>query len=161
MEPLEDLAGRCAALLVHRGWTLGLAESCTGGLLGHVITNLSGSSAYFIGGIVSYADSAKRDLLGVPDELIRAYGAVSEPVARAMAVGGRRVLNVDVALSITGIAGPGGGTADKPVGTVFIGIATPCQQAVQHHLWDSDREGNKQLSAAAALCLLCEVLEQD
>jgi PncC family amidohydrolase len=158
MEPLGDLARRCAELLGRRGWTLGLAESCTGGLLGHIITNLSGSSAFFVGGIVSYADAVKRDLLGVPVGLLRGHGAVSEPVARAMASGARRVLNVDVALSITGIAGPTGGTVDKPVGTVYIGIVTPCKQAVRHYVWNSDREGNKQLSVAAALQLLCDIL---
>ena len=160
MEPLQELALRCAELLVQRGWTLGLAESCTGGLLGHLITNLPGSSAYFVGDIVSYADSVKRDLLGVPDSLLRSCGAVSEPTARAMAGGARRTLDVDVALSITGIAGPAGGMPDKPVGTVYIGIATPLGQAVRHFVWDRDREGNKQLSAGAALQLLIDTLQE-
>jgi len=158
MEDLLALAGECAELLVRRGWTLGLAESCTGGLVGHTITALSGSSAYFVGGIVSYADRIKRDALGVPDGLIRGCGAVSEPVARAMAHGARERLSVDVAVSVTGIAGPTGGTPGKPVGTVFVGIAAPNGSAVRHFCWDDDRAGNKRRSAAAALQLLRDAL---
>ena len=161
MDELTKLAQRCAVLLIERGWTLGLAESCTGGMIGHTITNLPGSSAYFVGSVVSYADRIKRDLLHVPDGLIRSYGVVSEPVARAMAGAARRVLDVDVALAVTGIAGPTGGTPEKPVGTVYIGIATPSGQDVRHFVSDGDRLENKRYSTRAALQLLLDMLQAD
>lgn len=144
--------------LQAKGWTLGTAESCTGGLLAHYITTLAGSSAFFQGGVVSYANCVKRDLLGVPEEMLLAYGAVSEPVALAMAQGARRALGVDVAVSVTGIAGPSGGTEAKPVGTVYLAMASPLGQWVIRRGWDQDRLGNITLSALAALDLLLERL---
>jgi PncC family amidohydrolase len=157
MHHAREGVARIGELLRARGWTLGTAESCTGGLVGHLITNLSGSSDFFLGGIIAYANEIKRDALGVPEDLLVAHGAVSSPVALAMAQGVRRALGVDVGVSVTGVAGPLGGTPEKPVGTVYIGVAGPEGERVCHYVWDRDREGNKRLSAQAALDLV-EVL---
>lgn len=139
--------------------TVGTAESCTGGLIAHALTEVPGSSAYVIGGIVAYANSIKEHQLGVPPALLIQYGAVSEPVAVAMAEGARRALHVDYAVSVTGVAGPGGGTAEKPVGLVYIAVATPRGTYPANYNWNStDRSANKQKSAEAALKLLLERL---
>lgn len=145
--------------MTERRFTLGLAESCTGGLIGHLITEMPGSSAYFLGSVVTYAYQAKEQLLGVPHDLIVANGVVSEPVALAMARGARRVLNADLGLSVTGIAGPGGATAVKPVGLTYIALATPGGEICRRFVWTGDRTGNKLSSARAALDLLREWLE--
>lgn len=143
-----------AAKLAKRGWTLGTAESCTGGLIGDEITNRAGSSAYFMGGVMSYDNRIKRDVLGVREETLRTVGAVSETCALEMARGARRALGVDVAVSATGIAGPGGGSDDKPVGLVYLGISTPEMEKVEKFIWPHDRVGNKRATADAALKLL-------
>ena len=158
---MQDLAEKITKIgqqLQGKGWTLGTAESCTGGLVAHCITNLSGSSAFFLGGVISYANQIKRDLLGVPEEVLLVHGAVSQEVALAMAQGIRRLIGVDVGVSVTGIAGPLGGTAIKPVGTVYIAVASPLGQRVIHRQWQADRLGNKELSALAALDLVVEHL---
>ncbi len=144
--------------LLERGWRLAVAESCTGGLLGHRLTNIPGSSAYFVGGIIAYANQAKMALLGVREETLLAHGAVSEPVVRQMAEGARRALHAEVALSVSGVAGPGGGTPEKPVGTVWIGLSTPAGTWARRYRWPYDRLGNKKASAQAALAWLLEVL---
>jgi nicotinamide-nucleotide amidase len=130
------------------------AESCTGGLLGGRLTELPGSSDYVLGGAVVYADTAKRALLGVPAELLRDYGAVSEPVARAMADGARARLGATYALSVTGVAGPGGGSPDKPVGLVFIACAAPDETIVRRFEFPGDRDTVRAWSVVAALHLL-------
>lgn len=145
-------------LLETKGLTLALAESCTGGLLASRITDSAGSSAYFVGGVVAYANSAKERLLGVPDELIVSYGAVSREVALAMARGARKLFGVDVALSITGVAGPTGGTAQKPVGLVYIALVADRHEDCQEFRWQGTRRQNKRQSAGAALALLCTYL---
>lgn len=155
---LAGLAARVGVLLKARGWSLGVAESCTGGLVSHVITYIPGSSSYLVGGIVAYSNRIKRDIVGVPEELLVAHGAVSREVALAMAQGVRRVLNADVGLSTTGIAGPTGGSPEKPVGTVFVAISSPCGDHVEYHIWQTDRLENKRLSARAVLELLCDQL---
>jgi PncC family amidohydrolase len=152
--PGETLEKEIGKLLRERGLTLAVAESCTGGLLGHRVTEVAGSSDYFLGGIISYSNEAKERLLGVRHETLLAHGAVSEETAREMAEGARRALDSDLALSITGIAGPGGGTDEKPVGLTYIALAHADGAVVERHVWPGDRSANKTHSAAAALRLL-------
>ncbi|MCK5146974.1 competence/damage-inducible protein A [bacterium] len=147
----EEIVGQ---LLVERSETLALAESCTGGLLGHLITNISGSSKYFLGGVMSYSNTLKVDLTGVPESVIIKYGAVSEEVATAMAIGVREYCNADWGLSITGIAGPGGGSDEKPVGLVFIGCANAAGCRILRTQYSVDRLSNKNKFAQAALNFL-------
>lgn len=149
-----ELAAACGRGLLARGWRLAVAESCTGGRLGDTVTNVVGSSAWFVGGVIAYADGVKTGLLGVPTDLLIAHGAVSAPVAAAMAEGGRGRTGADVALAITGITGPGGGSPAKPVGTVYISLAAPDGTQTVHHRWTDDRDANKQASVVAALELL-------
>ncbi|MCU0481081.1 MAG: CinA family protein [Anaerolineae bacterium] len=157
-EKLEIIVG---TLLRAQNKTIGTAESCTGGLVAHLLTNISGSSAYVLGGVVAYANAIKQHVLGVKEETLIHYGAVSEAVAGEMALGAIRILGVDVALSITGIAGPSGGTPEKPVGLVYIGLADKNGlYTVERHVWSYDREGNKQASASAALDLVIKYLRQ-
>jgi nicotinamide-nucleotide amidase len=141
-----------------RELTLALAESCTGGMLGARITARAGSSDYFSGGVVSYADQAKMDLLGVPPGLLAQYGAVSEEVAAAMAEGARAALGAEYALSVTGVAGPGGGTEEKPVGLVYLGCAGPAGTRARRSSFPGDRETVRTFSATGALHLLREAL---
>lgn len=145
-------------MLKERRFTLGLAESCTGGYLAHLITSLAGSSAVFKGSIVAYANEAKTVLLGVDEALINTFGAVSAEVAKAMAQGARSSLQTDYAIGITGIAGPDGGTAEKPVGTVWISLAGPEHSEVQHFLFGDKRDRNIRRSALAALNMLRKAL---
>ena len=155
-EELEVVVGR---LLLERGLTLAVAESCTGGLVGHRITNVSGSSAYYLGSVTAYAYEAKEALLGVQHNTLYEHGAVSPETALEMAQGVRRALRADVGVSVTGIAGPGGGMPNKPVGLVYIALAAPDGEWVERHVWEGDRLTNKELSAQAALELLQRYLE--
>lgn len=148
----EELGERLRGL----GLTLATAESCTGGGLADAITDVAGSSDYFLGGIVSYANRAKEQLLGVDPQLLATRGAVSEPVALQMAEGVRRALGTDIGVGITGIAGPTGGSAEKPVGLVYVAVAAPDVQEVRRYLWSGDRIANKRRSVLAALELLLE-----
>ena len=154
----QDLEEKVGELLSQRGWTLAVAESCTGGLVGHRITNVSGSSAYFEGGVISYSNEVKEHVLGVPLETLIDHGAVSKETVLAMARGVRRLLGTDVAVSITGIAGPTGGTPEKPVGLVYIGLAAEDAESAEKHIWTGDRESNKAQTAEAALKLLFSYL---
>ena len=151
---LHALAERLQAICLAAGLSVATAESCTGGLVAHALTEIPGSSGYFLGGIVAYADSSKRSGLGVPAELIARHGAVSAHVARAMAEGARRVLGADLAVSVTGIAGPGGGSPAKPVGLTYIAVESPQGGDVRRYTWPHDRSANKVASAAAAIELL-------
>ncbi len=139
--------------------TLVTAESCTGGLISHLLTNVPGSSVYYVGGVVAYAYEAKVALLGVDWATLQTYGAVSEEVALQMARGARAALNGDIALSVTGIAGPGGGMPNKPVGLTWIGISTPDGDWARRFVWEGDREGNKLASAQAALQMVITYLQ--
>jgi PncC family amidohydrolase len=157
---LESLAIRLQAIALERGLTIGTAESCTGGLIGHTLTQVPGSSDYYRGGVISYSNELKRDLLGVSADELERHGAVSEEVARAMAEGALARLGVDCALAVTGVAGPGGGTVDKPVGLTYVAVAGPRDTRSRRHLWAGDRRENKERSASAALELLLEMLEE-
>jgi PncC family amidohydrolase len=147
-------------LLLQRGLQLAVAESCTGGLISHLITNVAGSSAYYLGGVTSYANDAKVRLLGVNLGTLEKHGAVSAVTAREMARGIRLALAADVGISVTGIAGPSGGSADKPVGTVWIGLSTPDEEYARHYFWRGTRLAIKKQSAQAALNLLVEHLQK-
>lgn len=153
-DELIDLARRVGAACREAGVRLGTAESCTGGLVAHVITEVPGSSDYFTGAIVTYGNEVKIGLVDVPPDVLAAHGAVSAQVARAMAGGARHRLSVDVAVAVTGVAGPDGGTAEKPVGLTYVAVADADGDDVRRFVWDSDRSGNKRLSAAAALDLV-------
>jgi nicotinamide-nucleotide amidase len=151
---LVDLPRVVQDLMVAGGATLAVAESCTGGLLGAAITAQDGSSKYFRGGVLSYANDAKRDLLGVDADALATHGAVSRLVAEQMARGARERLGADHALAVTGVAGPGGGTADKPVGTTWIALAGPGGVAAGRYRFRADRERNRRLATQAALDML-------
>jgi len=139
--------------------TLATAESCTGGLIAHRITNVPGVSACFVGGVVAYSDKLKASLLGVEDDVLAAHGAVSEPVARQMAEGARTRLGADVAVAVTGIAGPGGGTAEKPVGLVYLAVSGASGTAVSREVFEGNREQIKAKTAEKALEMVLEYLE--
>lgn len=155
---LVALAQRLSDTCLERGLTVATAESCTGGLVAHAITEIAGASAYFRGAFVTYANDVKRDQLGVAQELLDAHGAVSAQVARAMAEGARARLGADVAVAVTGIAGPGGGSAEKPVGLTYVAVADDAGVDVRRHLWTGDRGANKRDSAVSALELLLDRL---
>jgi PncC family amidohydrolase len=157
-QALKPLEARIYRLMVAKGFTFAAAESCTGGLITHRLTNIPGSSAYVVGGVVAYANEAKVKLLGVQAETLRQFGAVSEPVAREMARGACLAFGADVALSVTGIAGPGGGTEAKPVGLTYIGLRAPGLDQVVRHVFTGDRDANKTAAAEAALQLLYDYL---
>jgi len=146
--PLEELVGR---LLRKHGLTLAVAESCTGGLVCHRLTNVPGSSDYFQGGVVTYGNQAKMDLLRVPPETLAQNGAVSEAVVKAMALGVREIFHTPLGLAVSGIAGPSGGTPEKPVGTVWIGLATQTGVEARAYRFHGSREEIKALSAQTAL----------
>ena len=146
-------------LLRERKLTLTTAESCTGGLIANRITDISGSSEYFRGGIVAYAYEAKVALLDVSWDTLRIYGAVSEETVIEMARGARIALGADIAVSVSGIAGPGGGMPDKPVGTTWIGLSTTAGDWARKFIWEGDRLQNKALSADAAFQFVLDYLE--
>ncbi len=148
-----------ARRLIARNKTLATAESCTGGLISHSITNFPGSSAFFRGGVVAYANDIKSRLVGVPAPLIRAHGAVSEPVARAMAQGIRKKAKADFSIAVTGIAGPGGGTKTKPVGLVFIAVSSLRETKVKRFLFKGSRLRIKTRSAETALKMLLMLIK--
>jgi nicotinamide-nucleotide amidase len=158
-EPLEEIIGR---LLLEKNKKLAIAESCTGGLIGHRITNVSGSSKYFLEGMTTYTNEAKTKRLGVPESIIENYGAVSKETAIAMAEGIRKVSGADFALSVTGIAGPSGGTKEKPVGLTYIAISAEWVCECQQFIFPQNREKNKERAAQSALNLLrIELLKEN
>ena len=153
---LEERVGQ---LLLARRYTLAVAESCTGGLVGHRLTNVAGSSAYFLGGVVAYAYDVKERLLAVNHNTLYDFGAVSEQTAREMARGVRRALGADVGVSVTGIAGPGGGLPGKPVGLTWVALSARDVEIAEQYLWSGDRQANKESSAEAVLQVVAAHLE--
>ncbi len=156
-KPLEVLVGE---LLLQKGLWLATAESCTGGLLGHLITNVSGSSNYYRGGVVSYANEAKVNLLGVSSETLEKFGAVSMQTVSEMADGVRKALSADIGISTSGIAGPTGGTPDKPVGMVWIGLSKNNGGGALVFHFKGDRLSIKEQAARAALKMLLDYFQR-
>ncbi|MGB9640768.1 MAG: CinA family protein [Anaerolineales bacterium] len=157
MKPIV-LEFEIAPLLRSLNWTLSLAESCTGGLISHRVTNIPGSSDYYIGGVNSYTNAVKHKLLGVQNETLTKYGAVSEQTVREMATGARALFQSDVSIAVSGIAGPSGGSPQKPVGTVWIGLAVHDSLDAQVFHFIGDRLAIKNQSAEMALWLLFQAL---
>lgn len=157
---IHSLAKAVGELLQERHLTLAVAESCTGGLLAAHLTDIPGSSAYFEGGVVAYSYEAKKRVLGVPTSTLEVYGAVSAETAIAMARGVRHLLGVDLAIAITGIAGPTGATPQKPVGLTYIALASAQEEECRKYLWSGNRWENRAQSVCAALELLQEYLEK-
>ncbi len=153
---LDELARRLQTVCIGAGLTVATAESCTGGLVAHAITSVAGASGYFVGGVVSYSNAVKASLLDVDLELLATHGAVSAEVAVAMATGVRQRLASDLGVGITGVAGPDGGTSEKPVGLVYVAVADRRGTAVRWFRWPGDRSQNIHDSAVAALELLVE-----
>lgn len=145
--------------LIKSNLSLAVAESCTGGLVGHRITNVPGSSTYFLGGIISYSNDAKERLLGVSHHTLSDFGAVSERTACEMARGVRRALGADIGVSVTGIAGPGGALPGKPVGLTYVALSARDTEQARQFIWGGNREENKAQSAEAALALLRDYLQ--
>jgi nicotinamide-nucleotide amidase len=156
--PVDPLAKELGAVLVKGGLTVSVAESCTGGLLGTLITDQPGSSAYFLGGVIAYADEVKREQLGVPAALLTRYGAVSKEVALAMAEGVRSRFGTTLAASITGIAGPDS-EGTKPVGLTYVAVATPRGASSHEYMFSGDRWSNRRQAAGEALRLLIEAAQ--
>jgi nicotinamide-nucleotide amidase len=157
-ESLEEIAG---ALLKQKGYTLATAESCTGGLLAGRITDIPGSSDYFLEGLITYSNESKCRLLGVPEKLIEEHGAVSEEVATAMAEGVRKLAHSTFGIGITGIAGPSGGSAEKPVGLIYLGLAEETQSTARKFLFPGDRTFIRTLAVNAALDLLRRRMKEE
>ncbi|HXF68817.1 MAG TPA: CinA family protein [Thermoflexus sp.] len=156
--PNQDRAARVGAKLRALGWRLAVAESCTGGLLSHRLTNVPGSSAYFLGGVIAYRNEIKTRVLHVREETLARFGAISAETAQEMAEGVRRLFQADLALAITGVAGPDP-IENQPVGRIYIALASPHGIQVRQILGGSDRQGNKALAVEAALELLEATLE--
>jgi PncC family amidohydrolase len=154
------LAEQLGNILKERQWTVCAAESCTGGLVLSSLTDISGSSAYVLGGIVTYSNEAKMKFVAVKESTLAAYGAVSEQTAREMVLGVQKAFGADLAFSVTGIAGPGGGSAEKPVGLVYIGVALHDAIDIQRYQWQGNRIENKALSVAAALKQALRLINQ-
>ena len=154
----SDLTKTLAQILLSKNWTVSLAESCTGGLICATLTELAGSSEWFERGYITYSNEAKAECLDVPSQLIESHGAVSEEVAKAMAEGARINSGSNVAISITGVAGPSGGSAEKPVGTVCFGWATENQTLTKTMRFDGDRQMIRQQAAQFALTELIALL---
>lgn len=161
MSTQKGLEFEVARLMIERGWTVACGESCTGGLLMHRFTNIPGSSAFFVGGVVAYSNSVKHSVLGVQENTLNVFGAVSEQVAAAMARGVRALVGAKIGVGITGIAGPDGGTADKPVGLTYISLVTADLSMTKRFIWAGERIPNKEASAEAALQMLLDFITKN
>ena len=160
MENLEELAARVIEIFREKGLSLSLAESCTGGMIAETVTCVAGASDVFYGSAVTYVNCAKEHILGVSHETLENYGAVSSECAAEMAGGSRRVYGSDVAMSVTGIAGPGGGSAEKPVGTVWFGLATKHGTETFRRRFDGDRAAVRRQTVAEVMRRLAEIGER-
>jgi PncC family amidohydrolase len=160
-DELRFLASMLQESCIERGLTVAVAESCTGGLVAAAITAIPGSSAYFLGGVVSYANAAKEAFLDVPRATLDAHGAVSREVAQAMASGARAQFGASLAVATTGIAGPDGGSDDKPVGLVYLGLANAADTSSEHHVFGGDRDAIREAATDAALRLLVASATQE
>ena len=158
---LEAVASKLGRALQVRGWRLAVAESCTGGWIAKALTDVAGSSQWFEGGVVSYSNAAKTELLGVPADVLAAHGAVSEHTVRAMVDGARRRFGADLAVAVSGIAGPGGGTQDKPVGTVHLAWAAPTGIVAARRIFAGSRDSVRRQTVALALERLIELVWGD
>ncbi len=156
----DDMAGTIGDILKERHLTLAAAESCTGGLVSKMITDIPGSSSYFLGGVIAYSNDLKMNLLSVPQIILEKYGAVSAECVSYMAEGAAQKLGANIGLAITGIAGPSGGTEEKPVGTVFIGLAIPGKTETKEYHFGGDRESNRERAATAAMDMLRRYLKE-
>ena len=156
MENLDELASRVIEIFRAKGLSLALAESCTGGMIAETITNVAGASDIFYGSAVTYVNSAKEHILGVAHETLEKHGAVSSECAEEMACGARSVYGADVAMSVTGIAGPGGGSEGKPVGTVWFGLATKDGAETFRRRFDGDRAAVRRQTVEEVLRRLAE-----
>lgn len=156
---VPNLVEQLATILCARGQRLCTAESCTGGLIAKTLTDLAGSSDWFDRGFVTYSNAAKSEMIAVPAALIDEYGAVSEAVASAMASGALRHSDAAYAVAVTGVAGPGGGSAEKPVGTVWIAVAGPRQQRAEKFAFDGDRAAVREATLHSALQMLLRIIE--
>ncbi|MEX1019520.1 MAG: CinA family protein [Litorilinea sp.] len=159
-DDLVAMAGGIRTAMCNRNLTLATAESCTGGLIGHVVTEVSGCSDFFVGAGVVYNYPAKENVLGVDHDTLLRLGAVSAEVASQMAHGARKLYGADVAVSVTGIAGPGGGTAEKPTGTTYLHLTGANGEVARLYVWQGNRTQNKLASARAALEMILEYLEK-
>jgi len=153
-----SLEQEIGALLRQKGLTLGIVESATGGLLSHRITNIAGSSDYYKGSVTAYSNQVKIGVVGVKEDTLNQYGAVSPQIAEEMALGGRKILSADICIADTGIAGPGGASPEKPVGLFYLGLSHGERTFSREHNFKGDREQNKQSAAEAALSWLKEYL---
>ena len=158
-DPLVGLAARVGERCLALGARIVTVESCTGGLVGHLITETPGSSRYYVGGFVTYSDESKSAMVGVPPDVLRAHGAVSAQTAMAMAVGGRDRTGAEIGVSVTGIAGPDGGSPAKPVGLTYVAVADAAGTEVRRHVWAGSRADNKRASAQTALELVLERIQ--
>jgi len=156
---MESQIVRLSELLKNQRLTLAVAESCTGGLLSGSVTSVPGSSQYFRGGVIAYDNGVKRDILGVPADVLERCGAVSAPVVEAMAVGVAKLFGCGCAMSVSGVAGPGGGTAEKPVGLVFVGAFRRGEAQSRRFVFSGGREAVRERSVAAAVEFLVEALD--
>ena len=155
-DPLVALAARVGERCLSADVRIATVESCTGGLIGHALTDVPGSSAYYVGGFVTYSDAAKQSMVGVPAEVLAAHGAVSAQTAVAMATGGRDRTGADIGVAVTGIAGPDGGSDAKPVGLTYVAVADGTGSVVRRFVWPGSRADNKRSSAHAALELVLD-----
>jgi len=158
-EQTQQLVAKLAEQLAARGEKLTTAESCTGGLIAKTLTDLAGSSVWFDRGFVTYSNEAKTEMISVPASVIEQYGAVSEPVVNAMVTGALKYSAADYAIAVTGVAGPGGGSAEKPVGTVWIGVGSKHQLIAQKYIFSGDRDAVRQATLETALANLLSMLK--